>query len=473
MIKTALIIEFKKDKVLAVTDSYEYIILKRKEGMDVGQWIEFDYSEVINPKKRIVKLSILPGIAAVFILAFLYMEVFYERHNFIYLDVDINPSIELALDRRDMVVDVKPLNDDGKIVLNGLNVKEINVSEALTRIIDMSEDHGFIEQNKENLVLVSVSSDQSSDYIKVDKIINLLEETLIDINSPHINHQIIKVTSDQRKKAVENNMSMGRYHIYLEAKSIGLDMNAEDVKNRSISDIVNMIEAVKEKPEVTEKPVITPMPESTTKITLDVTPTPTARPTFTPESTQINGSTSKPTETVTPTPVVKTPIVNTPIPTPTPTPANIPIGKELYDFEDGSLHGFKSDPGVELYIDSTNSFSGNKALKIRTANEGDLFISTVEVKSDLYAGGTINFYVWVPAGANLTSVEPFYQDNNWMWYGNWKDYEELKVNDWNLITLPVYMDSALPIKKIGLKVVTDGYFNGDILMDSISWSTAP
>jgi aryl-phospho-beta-D-glucosidase BglC (GH1 family) len=94
-------------------------------------------------------------------------------------------------------------------------------------------------------------------------------------------------------------------------------------------------------------------------------------------------------------------------------------------------------------------------------------------------GGTVTFHVWVPAGHQITAIEPFLQDHNWSaWTSTW--YGSLKAGAWNTLTITVpltYKDSnnvtqptVSPLKQLGLKFTTGAAWTGTLYIDSIDWS---
>jgi len=46
------------------------------------------------------------------------------------------------------------------------------------------------------------------------------------------------VDLEERNKALENELSMGRYYLYLEAKEKGMDITIDEVKSSKISDLI-------------------------------------------------------------------------------------------------------------------------------------------------------------------------------------------------------------------------------------------
>ena len=74
--------------------------------------------------------------------------------------LDVNPSIELSLNRRDRVVESKAVNEDGQSVISKQKIKGQKLEEAVDSVITTMADEGYLKKNKEqkSAVLVTVSS---------------------------------------------------------------------------------------------------------------------------------------------------------------------------------------------------------------------------------------------------------------------------------------------------------------------------
>jgi hypothetical protein len=74
-----------------------------------------------------------------------------------YVTVDINPSVELVINKREKVVYVNALNEDAEILLIDLELIGLNVEDAMDLIIEKSIELGFIDVDSDETI-VSVSS---------------------------------------------------------------------------------------------------------------------------------------------------------------------------------------------------------------------------------------------------------------------------------------------------------------------------
>ncbi len=68
---------------------------------------------------------------------------------------DVNPSIEIDVNGRAQVVQVKALNEDAEIVLEGMNLHKVDLEVAVNAIMGSMLRHGYLSETQ-NSILVSV-----------------------------------------------------------------------------------------------------------------------------------------------------------------------------------------------------------------------------------------------------------------------------------------------------------------------------
>ncbi len=93
--------------------------------------------------------------------------------NDTYVTLDINPSIELIVNRRDKVIYANALNEDGEVLLAELDLIGMDVEDAIDLIIETATNLGYIDPDAEE-TYVSVTAiskdsafgDQVRDRIK-------------------------------------------------------------------------------------------------------------------------------------------------------------------------------------------------------------------------------------------------------------------------------------------------------------------
>jgi len=71
--------------------------------------------------------------------------------------LDVNPSVEIAVDKSETVIDVTADNEDGEKIINGMDFKGDGLTETVEALVNRMVDENYIT-NLKNSVLVSVAS---------------------------------------------------------------------------------------------------------------------------------------------------------------------------------------------------------------------------------------------------------------------------------------------------------------------------
>ena len=84
------------------------------------------------------------------------------------ITLDINPSIQLHLDDDQKVMDVLAVNEDGKKVLEDMNLKQADVNVALNALLGSLVKNGYLNTNQ-NTVLLSVENDEEKERTALEE----------------------------------------------------------------------------------------------------------------------------------------------------------------------------------------------------------------------------------------------------------------------------------------------------------------
>ncbi len=81
--------------------------------------------------------------------------------------LDVNPSIEIKVNKKEQVLEANALNEDAKTVLGDMNFKKLDLEVAINAIIGSMLSHGYLSADQ-NSILISVSSKdaQKAELIK-------------------------------------------------------------------------------------------------------------------------------------------------------------------------------------------------------------------------------------------------------------------------------------------------------------------
>ena len=94
--------------------------------------------------------------------------------------------------------------------------------------------------------------------------------------------------------------------------------------------------------------------------------------------------------------------------------------------------------------------------------------SSVDVGGTIVpSGATITFHIFIPAGSQITTIEPYLQDYNWNWVST--PTTSFTPGAWNTVTLTVPTTSVTPLQHLGLKFTTGAAWTGSVYVDAINW----
>lgn len=136
----------------------------------------------------------------------------YGQYNTYYtadsiIEFDVNPSIELEINKKEKVIEVTPLNEDGKKIIEDMDLKNTDVYVAVNAIIGSMLKNGYLSVDS-NSILVSVKNDDVEKGNQLqEKISNNIEEVL---KASSINGSILAQTydDDNETKLLANQYSI-------------------------------------------------------------------------------------------------------------------------------------------------------------------------------------------------------------------------------------------------------------------------
>lgn len=151
-----------------------------------------------------------------------------------YISIDVNPSIELGINRFGKVVSAEAYNEDGRNILQHVSVRNISYMQAIDRLLTDESDLLYLQED--SLLVFTVISDQPH---------SIIEE--IRTNEFAQTYETLMYTSDTdcMEEAHSHEMSFGIYRAYLELSQYDSSITVEDCHGMSIGEIQTRIEGCK------------------------------------------------------------------------------------------------------------------------------------------------------------------------------------------------------------------------------------
>lgn len=146
------------DKIMTECDSYKE---KSKRGSSV-----IDISDKIRPSKNSGRKSngwkryaSLAAMLVIMVGISIFGSVQYNvKHVVSVVQLDVNPSVEIRINKKEEVVSAEGLNVDGQEILSGMKLEGLDIYTATNAIIGSLLKHGYIDELS-NSILLSVEDE--------------------------------------------------------------------------------------------------------------------------------------------------------------------------------------------------------------------------------------------------------------------------------------------------------------------------
>ena len=169
----------------------------------------------------------------------------YYGNNFVpdsHVDIDVNPGVEIVTNKNNKVIEILSTNNDGKAVIDGMNLKNSELKVAVNALIGSMVQKGYIENDNTGiLVTVRNNNQDRADKVKA--------EVLDDINfalykndaQAAVMNQTLKNTKNADKFARENNVSIGKSVFVLNLASKDSTLDTRELAKMRVSDIADLV----------------------------------------------------------------------------------------------------------------------------------------------------------------------------------------------------------------------------------------
>ncbi|MGD9559642.1 MAG: hypothetical protein AB7V55_03440 [Oscillospiraceae bacterium] len=130
------------------------------------------------------------------------------------VDIDVNPSYDITVNRRSQVLAITPMNEEAKQVLEGRNYKGWDIEDAIFTLFSDLPSHGFMDTG-EPTVLVSVSGRNEARATALrEQVSQTIGNTLMGSPaSPTVITQTYNHNNALQKRAAEYGISPGKMYI--------------------------------------------------------------------------------------------------------------------------------------------------------------------------------------------------------------------------------------------------------------------
>ncbi|MGB4657548.1 MAG: hypothetical protein WBI07_00025 [Mobilitalea sp.] len=226
----AIIMDIKDGFCAAFSDD-GCITKVKNSNFEIGQVIEITNKSIPITRKFALRAA---SIAAVFIIGGSTTWAYATPYS--HVSLDVNPSIEYAVNIFDRVIGVTAINDDGQDILDKINLHNINhlsIEDAISKTVTIIADNGYFSSetpedssadtnsniNIEDSTKIDggiVISTSSKSKKKAEKLADVLEasvEAQLDENGDKVVLEVVSVDQERVQRAEELGITAGKLEL--------------------------------------------------------------------------------------------------------------------------------------------------------------------------------------------------------------------------------------------------------------------
>lgn len=119
------------------------------------------------------------------------------------VNVDVNPSICLYLNRQEKILSIEGINEDGKSIVGQLdNVSHERIADVLPELVDQMAEGGYLSTSEENAILISVDMKNTT---KAEAMVEELSEQMYQVmDQKQLCGNIVSQTMECHNKDIQD-----------------------------------------------------------------------------------------------------------------------------------------------------------------------------------------------------------------------------------------------------------------------------
>lgn len=194
----------------------------------------YQYSNKKSSQILFNKKLLLSSFLSIFIIGFfIFYNSFFTPVS--YVDLDVNPSIEISINRFGKVISIKDYNDDANYIAQDQSLKYLDYNSAIKNIIKLMLDKNYIRDN--SLISLTVQSKSNNSEVELLNSLNDYLPEVLGNYSSNSEINLFSVSKDIKQQSNTYNISPAKYMAICELQKVDPDVTFEGCSHHSISEL--------------------------------------------------------------------------------------------------------------------------------------------------------------------------------------------------------------------------------------------
>lgn len=149
------------------------------------------------------------------------------------LSIDVNPSLEMDINRFDRVVSVSGYNADGVALAERLDVRGARYDEAVDALMADRTVSDCMARGED--LSIAVVQSETSDQAQCDAVLDYVSSCTMEANNAHC--YMLESDTAQMDDAHDAGLSCGKYHLYEALRRAGVAITEDEVRTKSVREL--------------------------------------------------------------------------------------------------------------------------------------------------------------------------------------------------------------------------------------------
>jgi hypothetical protein len=235
---SGIVIEVNNRKATLLMKDGTFVTVRVPAGKNPSVGREYQAS-YFSERKR--SLFVLPSVAAILAVVLLsgLIPIGSKSAAAAYVSFDINPSLEVGVDKEMQVIQIDAFNDEAKKIIDkyDLNVEnQFSFEDFADQLIKAYEEEGYMESDH-SMLITTISSDEGNDKTEaaLDQAVNSIVKKTV-VKYP-VRITVSESNPDTREKAKQLGVSSGKYKAFQTANINGKTLTEEKIKEVNFQEL--------------------------------------------------------------------------------------------------------------------------------------------------------------------------------------------------------------------------------------------
>lgn len=241
------IIEVSKRSITLMTDDMKFVKVKGKESAELGSeifYFEEDLlvSSVSNNTMKFLSAAVIMIAMFIGVSTFnvqnepLISTVSFESEVVAVVSLDINPSVEIELDKNLRVVNAIARNNDGNAILDMQLIKGKYITIAIKDMLKLAKDSLFIN-DRSNTVLITTAPTDSINVKSSKELEKQMKNLAMESSDEEIEYVVASAPMSTLLEAREKEVSLGKLNVYDNIEENSKEISLVDIESKKVIDI--------------------------------------------------------------------------------------------------------------------------------------------------------------------------------------------------------------------------------------------